>query len=147
MSSSHSPPNTCQDAKIEYLKMIQAVIARMSRFGFFLKGWGVTLLAAILAVASQAEQATLLIAVALVPTIIFWLLDAFFLQTEHKYRNLYDHARQLSNDQVDFDLNPHAAHIVPVEPLISFVSSFTLKSFWGALLCVNVVALIASGVV
>jgi len=60
------------DAKIEYLKMIQAVITRMPHYGFLLKGWGVALLAAILALAAQSEKAELLLLVGIFPVFVFW---------------------------------------------------------------------------
>ncbi|NOX91412.1 MAG: hypothetical protein GXP18_02850 [Gammaproteobacteria bacterium] len=129
------------DAKIEYLKMIQAVISRMSHYGFLLKGWGVTLLAAILALATNSTKAELLLLVALLPVIVFWLLDAFFLNTEHKYRALYEQAAKISAEEnVNFSLASKGEHTNGVKSVLRLAMSQTLIAFWGALLCVLLVA-------
>ena len=123
------------DAKIEYLKMIQAIIARMSHYGFLLKGWGVTLIAAVLALAAQSGEPDLLL-IGLFPTVVFWALDAFFLHTERNYRALYDHAARLSPDQVDFALSPTGEHARHTASLWRIMLSRTLLVFWFAIVVV-----------
>lgn len=100
----------CQDSRIEHLKMIQGVITRMSNYGLFLKGWGVTLLAAIFAFVSQAERPELVF-LGLFPTLVFWALDAEFLRYERNYRSLYSHVISLKADQIDFNMNPRTSSI------------------------------------
>jgi len=125
------------DAKIEYLKMIQAVITRMSHYGFLLKGWGVTLLAAILALAAQSGKAELLLLVGIFPVLVFWSLDAFFLNAEHKYRALYKQAAQLTpTDIIDFNLVPTEEHVRSNKSKLRLFFSQTLFVFWGTLLLV-----------
>jgi hypothetical protein len=123
------------DAKIEYLKMIQAVITRMSHYGFLLKGWGVTLIAAILALAAESGKPDLLL-IGLFPTIVFWVLDAFFLHTERNYRALYERAVLLNPDEIDFDLSPSGEHTRDTPPLWQIMFSRTLLVFWLALVIV-----------
>ncbi len=123
------------DAKIEYLKMIQAIITRMSHYGFLLKGWGVTLLAAILALFAQGGKAELLL-IGLFPVIVFWTLDAFFLHTERKYRALYDQVRHLEPGAVDFNLAPTGEHERQVKPMWRIMFSRTLLVFWLAMMVV-----------
>lgn len=75
---------------IEHLKMIQAVIGRMATNSFMLKGWGITLVAGLLALGTRDKQ-PVIIALGAVPTLFFWGLDAYYLRQERRYRALYDH--------------------------------------------------------
>src|SRR5262249_51602155 len=64
--------------KVEHLKFIQAVIVRMGTNSFLLKGWTVTLVAALFAFgAKEADRA--FIVIAWVPVLVFAGLDAYFL--------------------------------------------------------------------
>lgn len=74
--------------KLEYLKMIQAVITRMAGNSFLIKGWCVTLVSAILALAAK-EPNKLFILIAFYPVLMFWILDGYFLYQERLYRALY----------------------------------------------------------
>lgn len=79
--------------RIEYLVVIQKVIARLAGNASTVKGWSVTLVSAILAFAASkdATSATALFGVAgMVPVIFFWYLDAYYLNLERKYRRLYE---------------------------------------------------------
>lgn len=76
-------------AKIAHLGFIQAIITRMGLNSFLLKGWSVTLVAAIFALAAkQADRRFVLLA--FFPIAVFWLLDAFFLHQEKLFRRLYE---------------------------------------------------------
>jgi len=123
------------DPKIEYLKMIQGVITRMSHYGFLLKVWGATLIAAILALAAQGDKPDLIL-IGLFPTIVFWALDAFFLYTERNYRALYNKAARLNPEDIDFNLSPTGEHIRQTPPPWRIMFSRTLLVFWWALVVV-----------
>lgn len=63
---------------------------------FLLKGWSVSMVVAIFALAPKdADKRFLLIAY--LPILMFWLLDAFFLHQERLFRHLYD---AVANDRV-----------------------------------------------
>lgn len=90
--------------KIKHLEMIQGVINRMANNSFMLKGWAVTLVAGILALASKdANKMYFLIAYA--PIIVFWGLDSYYLLEERLYRALYNKTRLLEENDVDFAMN------------------------------------------
>jgi hypothetical protein len=89
--------------KVAYLQMIQSVINRMGANSFLLKGWTVTLVSALFALAAKDANQTFIM-VAFFPAIIFWILDGYFLSQERLYRALYDHARTAASP-VDFSLN------------------------------------------
>lgn len=91
------------EKKHEHLEMIQGVINRMANNSFMLKGWAVTLLAGLFALSSK-EADKLYFLIAYVPIIVFWWLDAFYLQKERLYVALYDFVRKLPEDKIDYDM-------------------------------------------
>ncbi len=86
-------PSKIDAETVKHLELIQAVITRMSANSFLLKGWTVTLVAGIFAVAA-GNRSYLVSSVALVPALAFWWLDAFYLRQERLFRKLYDAVRQ-----------------------------------------------------
>lgn len=89
--------------KVKYLDMIMRIIERMEKNEFSLKGWTMTLVVAICALsANDSERKFILIA--LIPIIIFWLLDSLYLQIERKYRILYKNVSQ-SEGQIDYSFD------------------------------------------
>ena len=77
------------ESRIRYLEAIQRVIDRLSNTSFILKGWAVSLVAGLMALAaSGTNQGYVLIAY--IPTVVFWLLDAYFLMMERQYRKLFE---------------------------------------------------------
>lgn len=100
------------DKKIKHLEFIQNVITRMNTNSFQIKGWMITIVSALLALfASGEKKEVLYLFVAIVPTLIFWFLDAYYLRQERKFRGLYDEVRTLSKsenqkeDITDFSMN------------------------------------------
>lgn len=92
------------DNKVRHLDMIQGIINRMAKNSFALKGWAVTLVAGIFALASRdADKLFCLIAYA--PILIFWGLDSYYLLQERLYRALYNKVSVLTEEQIDFDMN------------------------------------------
>ena len=77
------------EEKIKHLEFIQTIITRMAKNSFMIKGWTITILTAIFLLANK-DTNSLFVFVALIPTIFFFFLDAYYLQIERKYRKLYD---------------------------------------------------------
>ena len=90
--------------KITHLEMIQGIINRMGGNSFSLKGWAVTLVAGIFALASK-DTDKMYFLIAYVPIVVFWFLDAFYLLQERLYRALYGKVRLMKEEDVDFDMN------------------------------------------
>lgn len=90
--------------KIKHLEFIQLTITRMNVNSFLVKGWLVTLVAAIF-VLSEKDANTKFLWYAPFATLLFYTLDAYFLMTERQFRNLYDHVRTLNEDQIDYSMN------------------------------------------
>jgi hypothetical protein len=70
---------------IDELKLIQNVIARMGSNSFKIKGWAITLIVGALILKSGSYS----ILIAFLPLLVFWILDAHYLQLEKKFRKLY----------------------------------------------------------
>ena len=94
------------ETKIAHLQMIQAVITRMAGNSFMVKGWTVTLVTALFALAA-VDTNGFFVYVAYLPAVMFWALDAYFLRQERLFRKLYDHVRQAKDGTVDFSMNTH----------------------------------------
>jgi len=92
------------EKKMKHMEMIQGVINRMASNSFALKGWTVTLVAGIFALASK-DADKMYFLVAYVPIVIFWGLDTYYLLQERLYRTLYDKVRNMGEDDVDFSMN------------------------------------------
>ena len=90
--------------KHKHLEFIQAAINRMAGNLFLLKGWSVTLIAALFALAAK-DSNQLYVLIAYFPLLIFWLLDGYFLSQERKFRALYDHVRRLDEGAIDFSMD------------------------------------------
>ena len=92
------------DNKLKHLEFIQNIITRMNANSFLIKGWSVTLVSALFALA--ADKANLnFVLIAYIPVLIFWALDGFFLSQEKQYRKLYDEVAAKKEDEIDFNLN------------------------------------------
>lgn len=87
-----------EDVK-KHLELVQGVINRMANNTFVLKGWTVTLTAALMALAAK-DSNRLYSIVALLPALSFWGLDAYYLRQERLFRKLYDDLRLSSPDTV-----------------------------------------------
>lgn len=90
--------------RLKHLEFVQLVVARMASNSFLLKGWSVTLVAALFALAAKDSDKKYIV-VAYLPVIVFWILDAYFLSQERRFRNLYDGVRAKKEDQIDFSMD------------------------------------------
>jgi len=81
------------DDRIKHLEMIQTIISRMAHNSFTLKGWAVTLTAALLVLASDRGTMTAAACLYCIPAVVFWMLDAYYLALERRFRGLYERAR------------------------------------------------------
>ena len=125
-------------AKIAHLGFIQAIITRMGLNSFLLKGWSVTLVAAIFALAAK-EVDRRFVLLAFFPIAVFWLLDAFFLHQEKRFRTLYELVALGKVDSDRFTLDTKGIKGVP--GIVSVFFSKTLRLFYGSLVGVILFAM------
>lgn len=121
--------------KLKHLEMIQGVINRMAGNSFLIKGWCVTLVGAIIALASKDDDKRF-IAVAYYPVVMFWLLDGFFLNQERLYRSLYDAVRLKLEVAIDFSMDAKAVPPPPGKKKPTWLRALfsrTLLLFYGVM--------------
>ncbi len=117
--------------KIKHLEFIQIVITRMNVNSFFLRGWSVTLVAALFALAAK-DFNNRYVLITYISTPLFWVLDGYYLSQERKYRDLYNKVRQINESEIDFDIN---ARIMNSPKNSWLYSSFSITQimFYGTL--------------
>jgi len=90
--------------KRKHLEFIQGAINRMAGNLFFLRGWTITLIAALFALSVKDANQNYIFVIYF-PVIIFWILDGYFLSQERLFRALYNHVRKLDEEEIDFSMN------------------------------------------
>lgn len=96
----------------KHIELIQANITRMGQNSFQIKGWLITITAALLALfaASTSENSTgnvCYIFIAIIPAFVFWCLDSFYLQQERKFIGIYNDVTKLSDEAIRIDVKPY----------------------------------------
>ena len=96
------------EAKIKHLEFIQNIITRMNHNSFQIKTFTITIVAALLAVYASNKN-ELFIAIGTMPVILFWFLDAYYLQQERKFRGIYGNVAGFKKevDIKDFEMPIH----------------------------------------
>jgi hypothetical protein len=87
----HERRTTLTADRIKHLEFIQSSIARTAQNSFFLKGWAVTIVVALFALAAKDADPTYVL-LPLLPLVVFWVLDGYHLSRERLFRALYDAA-------------------------------------------------------
>ncbi len=96
--------------RVKHLEMIQAIVTRMAGNSFLVKGWTVTVVAALVAVAAKETEIRFAL-VALIPAVSFWGLDAYYLRYERLFRRLYDGVRSAPEEMLVKD--PYSLSTAP----------------------------------
>jgi len=107
----------------------------MAHNSFMLKGWLVTIIVAVLALTKDtllANNIEYLSLVLILPLIVFWYLDAFFLHKERCYRKLYDWVieNRIKTDEYMYSLN-YKRFEKDVDSIFRIMFSKTLFPFYG----------------
>ena len=90
--------------KLKHLEFIHNTINRMSTNSFIIKGWTITLISALFALAEkESNKDYVLLTYFAIPT--FWYLNGYFLLQERKFRALYDSVRMKSETNIDFSMD------------------------------------------
>ena len=117
------------DAKLKHLEFIQNVITRMNSNSFLLKGWTITLLSALFALAAKdANVNYVLVSYIVIP--IFWILDGFYISQERQYRDLYKEVAIKHEDKIDFNMDV-SGYCKGNRTWLSGIISKTLIPFYG----------------
>lgn len=103
---------------LRHLADVQATITRMSQNSFVVRGWSVTLVSVLFAIAlTRPHSGSPVAIVTLLPALIFWGLDAFYLHRERLFRELYrdvaarlDSTRSEQSGALLFDMRTERYH-------------------------------------
>ena len=114
---------------MKHLEFIQNVITRMNTNSFLIKGWTITLISALFALAAKDANINYVI-ISYVVFPIFWILDGFFISTERQYRYLYKEVTLKSNEQIDFKMDA-SEYEIGKNTWVSGVFSKTLIPFYS----------------
>ena len=131
------------DCKLKHLEFIQNVITRMNSSSFLIKGWTITLVSALFALAAKdANIQYVLITYIVIP--VFWLIDGFFLSQERQYRDLYNEVRIKGESEIDFSMNA-SGFSDGKNSWLAGVFSKTLIPFYGITILVTLFVMFLIG--
>jgi hypothetical protein len=124
--------------KSDHLKMIQDVVTRLAKNSFALKGWSVTIVSGLLALSTAVADRIAVMIIAIVPLLIFWILDGYYLDQERRFRILYDEVRPREEAEINFLMGPTGA----TAGWLAAMFSRTILTFYAALLIVTVAMIV-----
>jgi len=121
------PPDKIADFRFNQLSMVQANIARIGNYGATIKNWCITLTTAVCGFALSVKYPGL-IWLALLPIVIFALMDAEYLRVERQFRKTYDRIRNENWDEPpNFDVSPDRSSDIG---LITVLCSWSIMGFY-----------------
>ncbi len=126
------------------IDLIQGCINRMANNSFLVKGWALGVFAGVTAITKgdNLNNTILFVCTTIVPFVCFWILDAFFLQTEKKYRIMYAERlekRKQEDDSNLYELDPSS---YKVEGIFKVMWSITLRVFYGIPFLASIVVIV-----
>src|SRR5437867_1567500 len=126
--------------KQKHLEFIQSTVGRMASNLFLLKGWTITLIAALFALAAKDSDRTYFL-IAYLPAVMFWTLDGYFLSQERRFRALYDQVRKLEEGDIDFSMDTSAFKKEVRNTWLGAIFSGTLLVYYGTLIVTMIVVM------
>jgi len=90
------------DKRIKYLEMLQTVIGRMAENQFTSRKWSIALGTAIIGYVAAKDNHPKAALLAIFPAVVFWILDAYYLALEVKFRELFNAAKEVQDDDPNF---------------------------------------------
>ncbi|MCR4342430.1 MAG: hypothetical protein NUV40_00820 [Patescibacteria group bacterium] len=116
--------------KRKHLEFIQDIVRRMAGNLFFLRGWTITLISALLALFIKGSNSSNVIYFLIVLTLVFWILDGYFLSQERLFRDLYNYVRKLKEEEIDFSMDISEYKKFKKNTLLYAMFSTTLLIFY-----------------
>jgi len=129
--------------KRKHLDYLQTTITRMNTNSFQLKNMAIVILTAMFALFAAIPKVILLVFTGF-PLIIFWFLDAYYLQQERKFRAMYKDVAGLTNQSeikmYDMPLEKYCGNGCSF--IENFISKTILLFYVSLLLIIVVIAVI-----
>lgn len=127
------------EKKLKHLEFLQLVITRMNVNSFLIKGWTITLVAALFALAAKdANINYVVIAYVVIPA--FWILDGFYIAVERQYRELYKEVAAKEEKDIDFNMNA-TKYDKEDKTWVSGIFSKTLLNFYGICVATTIIVM------
>ena len=129
----HSSLGVESSAVQKHLEIMQGVIQRMADNSRSCKVWCVTLVSAILVLVAQTGKAEHAL-IALAPTVLFYVLDAYYLALERGFRRSYErfvgklHEERLTDSDL-YNVAPTGS--TPRGTLWAMFKSFSILPFYA----------------
>jgi hypothetical protein len=102
------------DLQTKDLEFIQNIIDRLANNSFKIKGWSITLIVVVLLFRTR----DLHLLVAFIPLFGFWILDAYYLKLERRYRSMYEDARTGNQDRNQFEMDASEYDVDSIQELM-----------------------------
>lgn len=83
---------------------MQNVITRMNSNSFLIKGWTITLVSALFALAAKDANVNYVL-VSYISLPAFWVLDGFYISQERQYRDLYKEVAAKTETDINFSMD------------------------------------------
>jgi hypothetical protein len=134
--------DTLREFLFKEVELTQDIINRMGSNSFLIKGFAITIVAASLLFSEVSYYHF----VALLPWLMFWYLDTYFLRLEKLYRKLYDWliANRLKSEEFLLDMNSkNLEKRFGKESFSSVMFSKTLLAFYGLLFIIIISTVVA----
>ena len=119
------------EEKRQHLEFIQNIITRMNTNSFQLKGIAVAIVSALLAVYASTQN-VFFVFLGIPPTLLFWFLDAYYLQQERKFRGVYNDVAGLKKviEVKQYEMPIHK-YTKKIDKQFSYINVFCSKTiFW-----------------
>ena len=94
--------------KNKHLEFIQNVVTRMNSNSFQIKTWTISIVTGLFAIYAATNN-PLFISICLLPILLFWILDSYYLVQERKFRGLYDDVAM--DIKIKSETNPYNLNI------------------------------------
>lgn len=151
MSNSSQQPQPSQPSKVtpdsssvqSYLNILQGIITRMATNSASCKAWCVSLVSAILVVIADKNKPNYAW-ITLIPIVLFFLLDSYYLGQERSFREIYNsfvkdlHSGEIATDKLFVLKPPKGMNVVNL--LFSSSLSFSVYPFYLTLVLTVIIA-------
>ncbi len=119
-----------KDCLFKEIDLVQDTIKRMASSSFLIKGWTITLVLVTLLIKGSKYH----VFISFIPLLVFWYLDAYFLQRENMYCKLYDWvlANRLKTEEFLFNMDANRFK-KEVNNIVETMFSVTLGWFYGVI--------------
>lgn len=116
------------EKKMQHREFVQNAITRMNTNSFQIKGLAITIVSGFLAIYA-AVQKPLFIIIPVPFIVIFWFLDAYYLQLERKFRGIYKDITGQTHSPLTtkiYEINPRLYK----DKKYSYINVVISKSIW-----------------